>query len=174
MGQFDGIISDDLKTLFRDAIDALIRSDGLSLPCRLVYSGTKFTDCPNCVYNSITGKSNNTYTPGGPIPFYHGTCPYCAGLGRVAVEATDTPVYLLVIWDYKKWLPMAVPVESPEGMIQTICSKDLLPSIKKAKEIIVDTNIEKFVRHRFIREGEPNPAGFGSSDYIVTLWKRAA
>jgi hypothetical protein len=173
MGQFDGIISTEMKTLYRDMIDALIKSDGLSTPCRFIYGGTKYTNCPNCVFNSITGKSNNTYTPGGPVPFYHGTCPYCNGEGRVAVDATVPAVYMLVVWNYKKWLPMAVPVANPEGMIQTISSYDLIPSIKKAKEIVVDTNIEKFVRHRFIREGEPNPGGFGGSDYALTLWKRA-
>lgn len=173
MGQFDSIITDAMKTMFKDAIDALLRSDGLSLPCRFIYGGTKYINCPNCLFNSITGKSSNIYTAGGPVPFSQGICPYCNGEGKVLQEATTSPVYMLVIWDYKKWIPMAVPVESPEGMIQTITTKDVLPEIKKAKELVVDTNIEAFVRHRFIREGEPNPAGFGASDYVITLWKRA-
>lgn len=173
MGQFDGIITTELKTLYRDAIDALLRSDGLTLPCRFIYGGTKYTLCPNCKFNSMTGKSNNVYVSGGAQPFYHGQCPMCGGEGKIPSEATE-PVNLAVIWDYRRWLPMGVHVESPDGMIQTISSMDLIDQIKKAKEVIIDTNIEKYVRHRFMRASEPNPAGFGSDDYILTLWKRVA
>lgn len=174
MGQFDGILTTEFKTLFTDAIDALLRSDGLALPCRFVYGGTKYTLCTNCQFNSITGKSNNVYKSGGAVPFYHGQCPMCSGEGKIPQEASSEPIYLAVVWDYKKWLPMSIKVESPDGMIQTISSMSLISQIKKAQEIIVDTNIEKFVRHRFIRYGEPEPAGLGSDDYIVTLWQRAA
>ncbi len=173
MGQFDGIITAEHKTIFRDAIDALLHSDGLTLPCRFIYGGTKYVLCVNCQFNSMTGKSNNVYLSGGPVPFYHGQCPMCGGEGKIPQEATSDPIYLAVIWAYRKWLPMSVKVDSPDGMIQTICAMDRISQIKKAKEIVVDTNIEKFVRHKFMRDSEPEPAGFGSDDYIVTLWKRA-
>jgi hypothetical protein len=151
-------------------IDELLR--GLSIPCRLVYSGTKFTACPNCKINTITGKSANTYRSGGPIPFSKGTCPFCSGEGKIAAENDDDTVNLAVIWDYKKWLQIGY-VGSPEGKVQIICPLGLISRIKKASEIIVNTQLEKFVRHRFIREGEPTPIGFGDDQYIVTMWKRS-
>ena len=169
---FSGIISTEFKTLFTNAIDALLEDSALTRTCRFVYSGSKATKCPNCQFNSVTGKSNNIYISGGPIPFYHGICPFCNGEGLTRSETTTT-FNLAILWDYRKWLPVAQPIKSPEGVIQTICRFNLIDEIKKAKELIVDTNIEEYVRHRFIREGEPNPIGFGASDYILTFWRRA-
>lgn len=169
---FSGIISTEFKTLYKNMIDALLETTALTLPCRFVYSGTKFVKCPNCQFNSMTGKSNNIYVSGGPISFSHGTCPYCNGDGKIPQESNES-FNIAVLWDYRKWIAVGATVKNPEGMIQTICNLGLIDEIKKAKEIIVDTNIEKYVRHRFIRDSEPTPAGLGSDDYIVTLWRRA-
>lgn len=170
---FSGIISADLKLLFTNAIDALLENDALTRPCKFIYSGSKATKCQNCQFNSITGKSNNIYVTGGPIPFYHGVCPFCNGDGLTRLETTVTH-NLAILWDYRKWIPIAEPIKSPDGRIQTICTISLLDEIKKAKELIVDSDIEQYVRHRFIRDSEPNPAGFGASDYIITMWRRSA
>jgi hypothetical protein len=168
---FTGIITQDLKDTFKNAIDSLLEQTALTLPCRLIYSGTKFIKCSNCQFNSVTGKSNNIYMPGGPISFSHGVCPYCNGNGKIPDEDTEV-IYLMVIWDYRKFIPIGSVIANPQGSIQTVCSVNHITKLKKAKEIIVDTNIERFVRHKFMRDSEPNPAGFGSDDYIVTLWKR--
>jgi len=169
---FSSIISPALKLLYTNMIDALLEDSALTLPCRFVYSGTKWTKCPNCNFNSQTNKSNNVYLVGGPIPFTKGICPYCSGEGKIPVEDTTETHNLAVIWDYKKFIPIAEPIKVTEGSIQTICSMSLIAKFKKVKELIVDTNIEKYVRHRFMRDSEPNPAGFGSDDYIITLWRR--
>ncbi len=169
---FSGIISSDLKLLYTNMIDALLEDEALTLPCRFVYSGTKFIKCPNCQYNSQTGKSNNIYLSGGPIAFTKGVCPYCTGEGKVPDEDTSESNNLAIIWDYRKFIPIAQPIKVVEGTIQTICNISLIAKLKKVKELIVDTNIEKYVRHRFMRDSEPTPAGFGSDNYIITLWKR--
>lgn len=168
---FTGLISTELKTIFTNAIDEVLR--GTSVPCRLVYSGTKFTKCPNCNFNSITGKSANTYLSGGPQPFSKGTCPFCNGDGRIAAENDDDIINLAVLWDYRKWFQVGQVVANPDGMIQVICSIALISRLKKAREIIVDTNLEKYVRHKFIRDGEPTPIGLGDDQYIISMWKRS-
>ncbi len=168
---FDGLISTDFKLMFTNMIDEVIR--GTSVPCRLIYGGAKFTKCPNCNFNSITGKSANTYLSGGPIPFSKGICPHCNGDGRIPDENDDDIVNLAVLWDYRKWFQVGQVVANPDGMVQTLCSMGLISRLKKAKEIIVDTNLEKYVRHRFIRDGEPTPIGLGDDQYIICMWKRS-
>src|SRR5688572_23965930 len=97
---FSGLLTSGLKTLFNQAIEALLASDACGRPCRLYYGDTKWTDCQNCEFNELQGKSANIYTSGGPMPFENGrTCPYCQGLGRIAVEGTES-VYLCVFWSY--------------------------------------------------------------------------
>ena len=41
-----------------------------------------------------------------------------------------------------------------------------------SKEIVVNTDIEKFVVHRYVRHNEPVPAGLGRDSFLVTMWKR--
>lgn len=171
---FSGIITSDLKLLFNNMIGALLEDDALTRPCQFIYGITKYTQCNNCVYNAATGKSSGTYLAGGPIPFYSGKCPVCAGEGKIAVTTEEDDIYLAVIYNHKKWLPMkGSSVLTPEDYIQTICAIDLLPKIKRAKEIIVNTDLVSYVRQRYILEGEPQPIGFGSDDFLVTMWKRA-
>ena len=173
---FSGIITPELKTLFTNMIDALLEDGSLVVPCRLIFGDTKWTDCPNCKFNSVTGRSANIYEPGGPIPFNQGVCPYCGGLGRTPTADTTSSVNYIVLWDYKSWFNWNGSNEgsrSPKGLLQTMSAISTITDIKKAKEIVINTDIEKYTTHRFTRDGEPNPCGFGSSAYIFTMWKKA-
>lgn len=171
---FSKIITSRLKKTFSQAMDALLGDEGTTVPCRLVYGGTSFTICPNCIINNVTKKSSGTYKDGGPTPFTQGLCPVCYGEGKKENTSTED-IYLMVVWNYKKWLPMAAKIATPEGYIQTVSKEESLPKLKRAKEIIVNTKVEDYVRHRFVREGEPQPCGccLGEETVILTLWKRA-
>jgi hypothetical protein len=170
---FSGLINSQLKSIFSNVMNAFLAEDGATVPCRLIYPETKLVICPNCEINPVTGKSSGVYKTGGPKPFTKGPCPVCQGLGKKAEEVDET-VYLCVIWDYKKWLPMPFPIHTPEGYVQTLSNLTLLPKIKRAKEIVLNSNIEEYVVHRFTRDGEPNPCGccVGDETFIVTMWKR--
>ncbi len=262
---FSGIITSDMKTIFNNAIDALLEDSACMVPCTVYYGDTNNTDCPNCLFNVVTGRSSglwtfigyrvtgngdgddgspngiyedagelngqryyvrqdgafvlwwrsgaaewyiavasddfdsgfwwvagvgnieSTYAPvtytgnpivtitGGPIEFHGGTCPYCHGRGVIPNIQTET-IYLMPIWDYRDWVNWSGTVEGsryPEGFVQTMSKMaDTITQIKKAKEIIIDTDIEAYVHHRFTRYGEPNPCGFGDDRYIFTIWKR--
>ena len=91
---FEGIITAEFKQLFKDAITALLEDTALTVPCQLIYGGTKWTDCPNCLFSPATNKSTGIYTVGGPVPFYTGVCPYCNGAGRLSEEDTEN-IYLV-------------------------------------------------------------------------------
>ena len=168
---FDGIVNAAIKSTYKNAMSALITD--LALTCRLVFSSTNFTRCPNCYYDSINHKSSNRYFPGGTIPFNTGqVCPMCHGVGKVISESTES-INLAVVWDYKDFINLPTAVSLPEGYVQTISEYSTLPKIRRAKELIVDVDIENSVRHKFRRNGEPTPAGLGADDFIITLWKRS-
>ena len=171
---FSGIISPELKTLFNNAISALLEDNALTVPCQLNYGITKQTICPNCVWDGLNRKSANIYNGTGPYSFPRGQiCPYCNGVGLIGEESNEE-VFLCVIWDYRQWRKLGFNVLTPDGMVATLCKMEHVAKIKKAKDIIIDTRISPHVVHRFVREGEPNPLGLGESTYISTLWKKVA
>lgn len=175
---FSGIITSDMKTTFTNAIDALLEDSACMVPCRLYYGDTKWTDCPNCYYDSLTKRSSGRYRAGGPMSFTLGICPYCHGLGRKETTETTASIYLMPIWDSKEW----VGVNSrdgqrpytgiPESMLQTMCKFQYYDEITRAKNVLIDTNIEDYTKRFYEKFGEPEPCGFGASSYILQMWLR--
>ncbi len=168
MSIFSGMITDEAKALYKDAIDELIASLGVS--CRLIYRGARWEACPNCHVNPQNGQSLGIYKEGGPISFETGVCPYCKGQGRISEENTEI-VKMGVIWDSKEFLGIK-NVETPEQYVQILCGVELYPKLKRAAEIIIDVDVEKYSRNRFKKQGDPYYAGFGDSSYIFLLCKR--
>ena len=174
---FAGIISSDLKNLYGDAIDALLEETSLTLPCRLRYAGQQNQNfCGNCAYDPITKLSSNIYNGSGPNPFPDGgVCPVCFGNGVSDSDtiSTSTIISLAVIFDSKYFFNISNKlVNIPNGNIQTICSIKYITQLRNASDMIVDTNIEKYGDYAYQRDGDPEPAGFGNSRYIFTMWKR--
>ena len=187
---FSGIISTELKAVFKNAIDALIENSALTVPCALLYGDTIHTECTNCYIDIASKKSSNRYKSGGPIVFVDGQiCPYCDGRGLITTTTSEI-VYLAVIWNYSGKHKLGM-VDIPKGATVTISSIDLVPKIKRCKEAILDvssdgefdmnfgeafsagyTGLDLLKEHRFVRDGEPEPAGFGAHDYAFTMWKK--
>lgn len=167
---FLDIITDDMKTLHSNMIDGLI--EGNSVPCQLIFSGTRFTSCANCIFSPATGKSSNKYLTGGPAPFSFGTCPICHGDGKIEDIQTQD-VNLAVIFNSKEWI-VSVPVDSPDEFVQTLCTITLLSTLKRANQIVVNTDIINYTQNKYERFNEPQPCGLGQSSHIWTLWKRIA
>jgi len=183
MGLFDGIITSSFKDLHKDAIDALLEDTALTVPCRLYYGETKWTDCPNCDFDVMGGKSSNRYTAGGPVAFPNGQmCPYCHGKGRTQDEQTEE-VYLAVIWDMKLWMKLggigssvaSASSNTKDSFAQTLSKfSTTYDKLRRANEIIFDTDVETSVELRFTRIGEPQPCGLGASNFVVAMWKRSS
>jgi len=160
-----------LKTLYNNQIDILLSSTGLTIPCSLVYETTKISECPNCIYDTMSRKSSNQYKPGGPILFSDGqTCPFCFGSGLTNSSIAETQVYFAVLTDSNHFLGV---INLPEIEAQTICSIDYLDNIKKCSKIIFNTDISNLTNNIFVRVDEPKPVGLGDSKYIFTSWKRS-
>jgi hypothetical protein len=110
---FQGLINSTTKSLYKDAIDALITDLGVT--CELTFTGSLFESCTNCLYDPIGKKSANRFLAGGPMPFRNGQiCPMCGGAGRL--QSVDTEdVQMLVLWNYKDWIDVGMDISSPEG-----------------------------------------------------------
>ena len=153
-------------------IDALLEDTALTHPCRLIYGITRYDACPNFYISTVGPVTASRYKPGGPVPFQLGArCPVCNGQSKIPYEETEE-IYLCIVWDYKSWINFDVNVQSPEGRVQTISKIGTLPLLKRANQIILATDIEQYAKHRFQRDAEPQPCGFGANNYVSVLWKR--
>ena len=172
MGNFSGVINSDLKVMHRDAIRALI--DGVSVPCTLIYGGTKWTSCNNCIFDPIGNKSSNFYLHGGPVPF-NGICPVCNGAGKIMDDSTAS-LNLVVMWDYKDWRQFIGPsntAQLAEAEAMTLSEVSTYDELLKVQEVILDTTVANgYATQRFNRVGRPNLLGLGSSEFVLAFWKR--
>jgi len=169
---FSGIIDDSFKSVFNNAISAILEDDALTISCTLEYGITKYENCANCLYDPIGQKSSNRFQNGGPVPFpFGGICPLCNGNGKKPVTASEN-VNLAVIFEPRQFLEVETPVNTADGYIQTLAKKDLTPKLQRAKEIIVATDVSGFFTHRYQRISEPLPIGLGNNEFILCTWRR--
>lgn len=173
---FQSLITPELKQIYKHSIDSILDQQGLTVPCLLRYVGAGVSSrCNNCVFDPISGLSSNTYNGTGPSFFPDGgVCPVCMGNGIISANnATSETVYLAVIFDSKYWLNWSSKtVNIPDGMVQTLCSIALLPKIRNASELVMNTDISAYGNYVYERAGDPEPAGLYGHDYIISMWKR--
>lgn len=161
----------NLKGIYNNHIDMLLASTGLTTRCQLNFGVSKKNLCPNCIYDPNLKKSANKYKVGGPVEFALGKiCPVCNGVGSYG-EILSEDVYVAVLWNYKDWINPPSNIANPEGFIQTICSKSLLPKIRQCKDMTVVVN-ENLANPVFALHEEPNFAGLGDNNYIFSMWKK--
>ena len=169
---FSGIVDDGFKSVFNNAITAILESDGLTVTCTLDYGITKYENCVNCLYDPIGQKSSNRFQGGGPAPFPFGTlCPLCNGNGKRPITSSEN-VNLAVIFEPRQFLEIGTPVNTADGYIQTLAKKVMTSKLQRAKEIVVATDTSGFFSHRYQRIGEPTPIGLGNSEFVICTWRR--
>ena len=166
------LITNQFKQLFNQAIDQVVGAQGLSVDCILKYGSINHTLCNNCIFDPITQLSSNLYNGTGPSPFQDNQiCPVCMGNGRKETTNQET-VKLAIIFDSKYWLKINAPINVPDGSIQSICSIDLMNKIRAATDLTINTDAYNYSNYTYERAGDPELAGFGDTNYIMTMWKR--
>ena len=169
---FSGIIDSGFKSVFNNAISAILADDALTISCTLDYGITKYENCGNCLYDPIGQKSSNRFQNGGPAPFPFGTlCPLCNGNGKKPVTSSEN-VNLAVIFEPRQFLEMSTPVNTADGYIQTLATKSMTSKLQRAKEIVVATDVSGFFTHRYQRVSEPLPIGLGNIEFVICTWRR--
>ena len=160
------------QPVINNAISAILESGALTIACTLEYGITKYENCSNCVFDSIGRKSSNRFQDGGPVPFpFGGICPLCNGAGKKPITTSEN-VNLAVIFEPREFLEISTPVNTADGYIQTLAKKELTPKLRRAKEIIVATEVSGFFTHRYERVSEPTPIGLGNNEFVLCTWKR--
>lgn len=173
MSIFSGIITSAHKQTFKDMISALLESTALTVPCKAVFENTRFEDCPNCLYDTISARSSNQYQINGPIPFINGQiCPYCNGIGKLSFTKEEI-LYLGIIKPgfFNMQSLDLENVNFVDGKIQSLSKIDTYAVLKNASHIIIDTNITDLTINKYIRYRDPMPVGFGDNSFIITTWQ---
>lgn len=173
---FKSLITPQLKRAYTDGIDILLDQQGLTVPCLIRYVGAGSpAHCNNCIYDPISGLSSNNYNGTGPSFFPDGSvCPVCMGNGIISGNnSTSETIHLAVIFDSKYWLNWSSKtVNVPDGMVQILCKIALLPKIRNASELVINSDISSYGNYVYERAGDPEPAGLYGHDYIISMWKR--
>lgn len=170
---FSGIIDSNFKSIFNNAITAMLEDGALTVACTLDYGITKYENCANCLYDPIGQKSSNRFQGGGPAPFPFGTlCPLCNGDGKRPLTSSEN-VNLAVIFEPRQFLEISTPVNTADGYIQTLAKSVMTPKLRRAKEIVVSTDVSGFFSHRYQRVSEPVPIGLGGNEFVLCTWRRA-
>lgn len=167
---FAGIISAEFKATFKYAIDSLLETTALTVPCIFYFGDTKFTNCPNCK-QGMGGLSSNKYNGTGPVPFSNTICPVCVGKYKLPVNTNET-IYMAVIWDHKKWLDLGINISTPDNYCVTMSKITTYASVVQAKNMMPNSDIQNVVKSKYEREGNPRPLGLGEDAYILTIWKK--
>jgi len=175
MNIFTNVITKEHKTLFKDAIDSLISSEGLGTPCKLSYNSniTTTSDCTNCLIDPIYKKSMGKYNGSGPRSFPEGgVCPVCNGEGFVTINNSET-LYMAVLVSEKTWIDIGLSsVQIPQGSLQTISKADTFLKIMNSYSMTISDQNGLNNNLVYQRNSDPTYVGFGNNDYIITMWKR--
>jgi len=166
------LINAQLKKLFKDSIDQIVGTNGLTTKCLIRYGSLNHQLCNNCKFDPITKSSSNIYNGTGPAAFDdYQICPVCLGQGRLEHTDTDT-LYLAVLFDSKYWFKTSAPVNIADGAMQTISPISTMLQIRAANDLKIDSDLKNHGNYVYERASDPEPAGLGSADYVITMWKR--
>jgi hypothetical protein len=153
-------------------VDAAI--DDLGTSCTAHYPPS-ITECPNCIYDPVTNRSSDMYKSEGPFPFTNfTTCPYCGGVGKKEVPATDSiklRVYfggseLNTAIKYFNKLSAEKFTDTPAGVIFVIGYMENIVNFKRANYITINTPP---VEIRCKRSSSPIPWGFRKNRYFAAI-----
>lgn len=169
------IITNEHKQLFNEAIDHLISKEGLGTACQISYNSniTSSTDCNNCLIDPIYKKSMGKYNNTGPRSFPEGSiCPVCNGEGYIAINNSEI-LYMAVLVSEKSWIDIGLDrTKLPNGSVQTISSASTFKKLMNSYSMSISDQNGVNNNLLYERNGDPTYVGFGSNNYIITMWKR--
>lgn len=132
-----------------------------------------------CQLVSIEKKEQIIYSPNNNLPVNNSINNHRRNDGDINIGnktiievETLTDIKLKVYWDQKQFVGVAGNIVLPDGAIQTIGFMTDLPSILRAKQLIVHKDIKDYKTIRFERLGEPVPMGIKQERYFTCTWKR--
>lgn len=161
-------ISADLIKIYQDRIDSLINQLGKNV--FLIFDPI-IEPCTNCTFDVVGNRSTGIYKAGGPTPFPRGQkCPYCKGKGFLERENVKC-LKALIKWAPKEFSNYQISVQKNEGVVRLKTFLTDAPDIIKAKEAIIDHDIEKTFKLRVRLIKGPTPVGLREDRYCVSYFQ---
>lgn len=161
-------ITNDIRQIATAAFSDLIVELGKN--CKLVYPPT-FTECENCYFDSMTGRSNGQYK-GGPTPFTDGICPVCMGVGGYHTENSET-IRLLVRKTIKPSTVEIPNVRVHNGQLQTRGYLADFPKVMRAEYMLCQLSTENLIEEKYKLLGTPTDKGnIVQNQFFIVTWER--
>jgi len=149
------------KDRFKKSVKNLV--SGLSREV-IVYSRDLRSECPNCYYDKVSGKSSGIYKAGGSKYFAVGRCPVCRGKG-VITTSRKRAIKGLVIWNPRgEALNVSTFTEAGMGgatKVEIKTDPRYLDLIKDCKHVVIDGITCKFA-------GPPIIRGLGNKALLIS------
>lgn len=153
--------------IYQENIDALINQLGKTIT--LYFEPTK-TDCPNCIFDSTTGRSSGRYKEGGPIPFTNGTtCPYCKGVGFISSNSTRD-IKGLIKWNPKEFNRYSVNININTNTCRVKTFLSNVADINKAIYAVIQSDTSSILEQKVYLVRQPIPTGLQEDRYALTYW----
>jgi hypothetical protein len=152
-------IPSELFTIYAEYADAMLVTSGFGVTCKLVYTD-KITTTSQPVSDIGKRLSMNPSSNGG---FNHN------GDNFKMVEVTED-IVMRVYWSQAEFKKFS-NIQIPEGGVMCISRYADLPSINKAKALIINTGKTGNVEWRFEKSAEPTIHGL-DNNYLMSYWKR--
>ena len=148
------LITSALKNLHKQLIDEVV--EGCAVPCTFVFGGCERV-CA-CSETPQLASPNNF-------------CSVCNGTGKILVEETEC-IQLPVTFNAKEFKSMAGrSLQVNEGYAETMCSIELVPKIRSAQYVILDSCNDCYMNNRYKRFSSPEPCGLADKHYVLTVWE---
>jgi hypothetical protein len=161
-------LASDFFDGYNQTADDFINSN-FGVNCTLLYPA-KDVECENCIVDTINRCSTNQYNGTGPYPFTFGICPYCEGNGYKSEQPTEN-IKMRVYFTPKSWVKISIPVNIPDGSIQTIGFMSDLPKVLKSKTVIINPNLSPINDWSYALLTHPVPHGFNQR-YFIAFWSK--
>jgi len=161
-------IPSSIIDIYQNRVDSLLNQVGKNV---LLQFDPNISSCPNCVFDSIRGRSSGKYKAGGPSPFIYGRkCPYCKGHG-VLKEEVELCIKCLISWNPSEILKFGISVQKDSEIVKLKTLVDNAADIKRAKIAIIDRQIIDIVKYQARLIKGPYPLGLRKDRYCISFWR---
>ena len=161
-------IGDDLIAIYQSRIDGLIDQLGKHV---LINFDPIQEICPNCLFDTMGGRSIGIYKVGGPTPFSRGQkCPYCKGHGFLITERQKC-IKALIKWNPKDAATYGVSVRKHRDIVRFKTFASELDDLIRARFAISNSAISDMIKLKVKLIKSPILVGLRESRYCISFWE---
>jgi len=169
------IVTKAIKRVYKDLIKQVIKDLGEPI---LIYGTPEVADCPDCLFDRVTGKSKNIFDSSfvapttifdvviNPQSFTNGRCPVCKGEGRL-FDYTPKTVRAIVKWRIEdSEMERMVAGDEGSNLVRIKAKKSFYETIRDCEYAMIDGVKCVLVKPPVIR-------GLGQQDELVIAYLQA-